>query len=507
MTVSLWTCDLPEAAATIRFGEELALFLGPGDLVALSGDLGAGKSTLARAVIRSFVGDPALEVPSPTYTLVQGYSGPRGDITHVDLYRLNADEELAELGIGDVLAAGPVLVEWPERLDADLVNQALKLEISDSGSGGRRTLDVHGGGNWPERIERLRAVRKFIGDSRWAGATREFLPVDASARRYERLRDDGRTAILMDMPRLPSAGDDAHYRDTVHLARDVAPFVSISAALRGLGLSAPEICHADTAQSLALIEDFGDGVFNAMIAAGHDMGEPYRAAVDVLIRLARAGDRVAADDKTPIAVFDTAAMAGELDLLLQWYWPLAFEGRLKREARQGFERAWAPLLADLAVAPRVLMLRDFHSPNLMWLPDRAGIARVGLLDFQDAVMAHPAYDLVSLLQDARIDLPETLERDMLEYYFARYKEQVGALDEAAFRLAYATLGAQRNTKILGIFARLAIRDGKRRYLAHIDRVVGYLRGNLAHPGLSDLRGWYEAQQVLEPTIPLRDQIS
>jgi aminoglycoside/choline kinase family phosphotransferase len=159
-------------------------------------------------------------------------------------------------------------------------------------------------------------------------------------------------------------------------------------------------------------------------------------------------------------------------------------------ARQAFLAAWQPVFDDLAALPRSLVLRDYHSPNLLVLEDRTGAARVGIIDFQDALIAHPAYDLVSLLQDARLDVPEVIESELLAYYLDQAAVAPG-FDRASFERAYRALGAQRNTKILGIFARLAKRDGKPRYLAHIPRIWRYLERDLAHPALAELRAWYD----------------
>ena len=147
------------------------------------------------------------------------------------------------------------------------------------------------------------------------------------------------------------------------------------------------------------------------------------------------------------------------------------------------------------------MLRDYHSPNLMWLPEREGIRRVGILDFQDALSGPLAYDLVSLLQDARLDVPEALEREQLARYCAARGAQSQQFSSDQFVALYATLGAQRNSKILGIFARLAKRDGKRGYLAHIPRVARYLERDLAHPALAELRRFYARELPSAADLP------
>ena len=175
------------------------------------------------------------------------------------------------------------------------------------------------------------------------------------------------------------------------------------------------------------------------------------------------------------------------------FWPALHGKPMPEEVRRSYVELWLPLLKHTAEADNTLILRDYHSPNLMWLPGRAGLQRIGILDFQDALLGPAAYDLVSLLQDARLDVPEALEARQFARYCAARSTSDPQFSSDQFSVLYATLGAQRNSKILGIFARLAKRDGKRGYLAHIPRVALYLKRNLAHPALASLRAWYERE--------------
>jgi aminoglycoside/choline kinase family phosphotransferase len=183
-------------------------------------------------------------------------------------------------------------------------------------------------------------------------------------------------------------------------------------------------------------------------------------------------------------------MLTEALLLADWFWPAVHGRQLPDATRADYIALWRPLLERAAVADNILVLRDFHSPNLMALPARAGLQQVGLLDFQDALIGPAAYDLVSLLQDARLDVPEGIEAKLFARYCAARSARERDFSSGTFGALYATLGAQRNSKILGIFARLAKRDGKRGYLTHIPRVAGYLARDLAHPALAPLRAWY-----------------
>jgi len=290
------------------------------------------------------------------------------------------------------------------------------------------------------------------------------------------------------------------YSAIAHLAEDVRPFVAMARALRERGLSAPQVLAADLNEGLLLLEDFGtEGVLAGDPPA--PVEERYAAAVDVLVELHRQpvpGTLPVApgvDHRLPS--YDLDAFLIEAELLIEWYLP--YRGTsVTSSARSEFDALWRAALARAYDAPPTWVLRDYHSPNLLWLPEREGIARIGLLDFQDAVMGPAPYDLVSLLQDARVDVPDPMEIALLGRYV---KARLGADPEFAttgFVQLYVTLGAQRATKILGIFARLDKRDGKPQYLRHIPRIWRYLRRALIHPAMTDLKAWYDAHVPLPP---------
>jgi len=489
-----WTVDDVDLARLDILASRVALALTSGDVITLSGPLGAGKTTLARALVTHLGGEG--EVPSPTFALMQRYETPRLTLTHCDFYRIEP-QELDELGLDDALAEGSLLIEWPERAEAWLPADRLDIALAEASDPGTRRITLTGHGAWAPRLGRLRALARFLDQTPYAGADAQYLQGDASARSYARLVLPERSAILMNSPRQPDGPpirDGKPYSTLVHLAEDVTPFVAVAGALRERGLSAPAIDAFDLAQGFIALEDFGDRVFGAEIARGVPLGELWGPAVDVLLALATEPPPAAIpiEGHAPYRLprFDADAMLIEASLLIDWLWP-AHHGEETPEAlRQAFAALWRPHLEQAAGADPGWVLRDYHSPNLMWLPEREGIKRVGILDFQDALKGPLAYDLVSLLQDARLDVPEALEREQLDRYCAARSAQSEPFSSDEFRTLYARLGAQRNSKILGIFARLAKRDGKRGYLAHIPRVARYLERDLAHPALADLRDFY-----------------
>ena len=499
---------LEDEAATEALGAQLALFLRPGDVVALSGDLGAGKTTLARAVIRSLAPEAgAFEVPSPTFTLVQAYDFTRVPVAHFDLYRIINAEEIFELGFEDAVLSSAVLVEWPDRMGGSLPADRLDIELAYLNDGRRAVLTGHGG--WAARLERMAAITDFIAATDWKGAKRLHLQGDASTRRYERLeRGDGTRAIIMDMPARPDGTpvhDGKPYSALVHLAEDIRPVVAMTNALRGIGLAAPEVLTLDLDLGLAVIEDFGDAVFGTLDPNGREVEAAYAIACDILVHIAGSGcpRRIPLPDGTThdIADYDRDALQFEVGLLLDWFWPERRKEAVRPEIRAKFEAIWDNLITALDISNPVWILRDYHSPNLIWRPDCDGLHRLGLIDYQDAVMGHAAYDLASLLQDARIDVPRAREKRYLKYYLEACRRTDETFDAETFAAAYATLGAQRCTKILGIFSRLNRRDGKPNYLRHLPRVSEYLERNLAHPALAELKAWYDAHLPPHVRVP------
>jgi len=318
--------------------------------------------------------------------------------------------------------------------------------------------------------ERDDAIATFLGRSGWSGAQRSALAGDASFRRYWRLADGARRAVLMDVP-----------PDQL----DLRPFLAVDAHLRGLGYSAPEVFAADPTAGLALLEDLGDASIAARLDAGDDPVALYGLAIDWLIDLHRGGA-----ESVPAALprYDDARMLEEVGRFLLWYAPPVLDAPVGDAARDRFDAIWRELLPVARGVDETLVYRDFFAENLVRLP-RSGLRALGLLDFQDAVAGPITYDLASLLEDARRDLPSTLVDAMRR----RYLDAFPALDRAAFDASWATMAAHRHVKCLGLFTRLAKRDGKPGYLRHIPRLWRLLDGALAHPALAPLADWLDVE--------------
>lgn len=319
--------------------------------------------------------------------------------------------------------------------------------------------------------------RTFLAGSGWGAAAIAPLAGDASFRRYFRLHRAGETAVLMDAP--PPQ-------------EDVRPFLLVGGLLRRMGFSAPRVLAEDATQGFLLLEDLGDDLFTALARDPAVEAEIYGAAVDLLAAL-HAHHPATMADLRRLPPQDHALLEAGLDTFLDWYWPAAVGTPPDAPLRAGFLALWRPLLdrvrSHAGEDRAVLVMRDFHADNLIWLPGREGMARVGLLDYQDAVLGHPAYDLVSLLDDVRRDIP----RDLAERLRKRYLSQAGITESGPerrdFDACYAILGAQRNIRILGVFVRLCRRDGKARYLDLLPRAWSMLELSLSNPLLAPVRDW------------------
>ncbi|MEM7522400.1 MAG: phosphotransferase [Pseudomonadota bacterium] len=331
--------------------------------------------------------------------------------------------------------------------------------------------------------DRSEAAASFIRAAGWGDAARSLLAGDASNRRYDRLSSGagGWGAVLMDAPS--------------ERGEDLGLFLAFTGHLRALGFSAPEVYAADPDAGFAIVEDLGDDLYARVCAADPALeAELYAAAVDLLAALRRAPppEKVRGGGcERPVSPYDGATLRREARLVAEWWAPAASGAApsdLADDLGADLDAMIDIACADVEADRSTLALRDYHAENLLWLPGRTGAARVGLIDYQDALAGAAAYDLVSLLEDARRDTSPALRAAMRD----RYAEQAGVADRAAFDAAYAALGAQRNLKIVGIFARLWVRDGKAGYLDLIPRVWAHLERDLSHPALGALAAFVAA---------------
>jgi tRNA threonylcarbamoyl adenosine modification protein YjeE len=488
---------LADEAATIRFGEDMALALKRGDYVALNGDLGAGKSTFARAVIRAIADDADYEVPSPTFTLVQAYD-LRIPVAHFDLYRIADAAEIDELGFDEALSDGICLVEWPEKGAGTLPSEGIALTVAHEGDGRRVTID--GPAPALARIRRSLAIRAFLDGTGYQDAVRRHLTGDASIRAYEHIYTGGQRLVLMDSPRHtpgPILAQGKYYQQIAHIAEDVRPFIAIGRYLVSRGLRAPAIYDTDIEKGILLIEDLGgEGVLDEN---GVPIAERYRESAACLARLhGQAFERVlpVADGVVhTVPDFDRDAMQIEVSLVTDWYLPWKRGTAASDDERRDYIAIWDGLIESLGAAEHNLLLRDFHSPNIIWRQQATGTDRVGIIDFQDAMIGPSAYDVASLVQDARVDMPEGVADSVLEHYLSLRARDAG-FDRTRFLRDWHVMAAQRNCKLIGLWVRLMQRDGKPAYMRHMPRTLRNLERALTHPDLAPLRDWCRKAGIL-----------
>ncbi|MBU2269787.1 MAG: phosphotransferase [Alphaproteobacteria bacterium] len=343
----------------------------------------------------------------------------------------------------------------------------------------------------------------FLKAAGLADAVRAPLPGDASTRRYERLTTRaGTTLMLMDQPPAtesqpcdpswtPEQRRASGWNAVARLsAGRIEAFAAVAEHLRHAGLSTPDIIAVDAEAGLAVIEDFGDDLFAQVIEAGEPQAPLYLAAVDALARLHLNGlapqTMQGAGGDWPLLTYDAVALQGGADLFVEWTPKLHAQLDFGSDAVDEWRAAWAPVAAMGEQKASVVAHRDYHAENLIWLPRRTDHHRVGLIDFQDAVLAHPVWDLHSLLQDARRDVPPALETIAFDHYC-----EVMMVDRETYWRDYVALAALNEARILGVFARLIARDGKPRYRQFMPRVWAHLNANLKQPGLEAVATWFD----------------
>ena len=490
MAEKRFTFDSVDEAASARLASWLAAALDAPTLIFLHGDLGVGKTAFARGLIRARCGQ-ATQVPSPSFALVQPYDAAL-PIWHADLYRLTEPQEIDELGLLEALDDNICLIEWPENGADALPAADIHITLTMAAQGRHITIlaDEIICAALHKSAQRDGALSAFLAGTQWHDADRLPLAGDASTRRYERLIKTGadghaESVVLMDwqaMPDGPAVYDGKPYSQIAHLAEAMPRFADMVDWLRAIGLAAPALYACDRAQGFALLQDFGDCHLAAPLA--DDMPERavfYYEAIENLLHLH------AHPPPDFLPAYDGSVQAVEASLFTDWFLP--WRGiEIDHAAKQNWYDIWQQLGDILMSADKVTVLRDYHSVNLIWRDKAQAKQRIGLIDVQDALKGHAAYDVASLICDARINVSAAHQETMLAHYLDR---RFGNDDAArqAFAEAFAISCVQRNLKIAGIFIRLAMRDGKPAYLAHLPRIIGYLKSHLTAPVLQPVAAW------------------
>ena len=493
----IFSLFLADEKATERFGEDFALALKKGDLVTLRGDLGAGKTSLSRSIIRTLADDDMMEVPSPTFTLVQVYDLPRFSLNHADLYRINEPEEIDELGFAEALKSGVLLVEWPEKAEGALQNANFSVFLEHQANGRKVTVEAEG--QAAARLKRSLQIRDFLKNNGRANVKRRYFTGDASARSYELIYGKHSHEVLMNAPEMEMPEKTGQsYAEIAHLATSISQFVGIDRLILENGFVAPKIAAQDLQNGLLITDDLGrDGLLDKnrkpiehryiesgrLLSSFHQKDWPEHHQYK--------------DLTLDIPHYDRGVLQAEVSLLLDWYLPYVGQAPADDAIKEAFFKVWEPFFKIFEQSESSFVMRDYHSPNIIWRENEQGLAKLGLIDFQDGQIGPTAYDVVSLAQDARVAISRSLEKNIIEAYCQARRKDARPFDEEQFKLVYAIAGAQRISKILGIFVRLDQRDGKPGYLKHLPHCRDYLKRNLEHPALSSLRQFYLAAKLIE----------
>jgi len=351
--------------------------------------------------------------------------------------------------------------------------------------------------------ERQDVARAFLDGAGWRGAKLAALPGDASTRRYFRVAGNGRSAMLMDQPQnaesppsplsaTPEERLALGYNAVARLAgADCGRFIAAAQFLRARGLAAPEIYADDIVRGFVLLEDLGNDLYADVLGRNGSAEVLYGAAIDAIALVHQEPAPPCLTPGKPLYIYDEIACLAEINLMTEWFMPLALHRPARPEETEEHRALWSRALRGVRPAAEVFVHRDYHAQNLFWLPGRTGTARVGMIDFQDAVAGSRSYDLISLLEDARRDVAPELALAMKNRYLATMTARDERFDAEAWNAEGSVMAAQRNAKIAGIFARLATRDGKPRYLSYLPRVWRYIEHDLEHPALTELRAWYD----------------
>jgi tRNA threonylcarbamoyl adenosine modification protein YjeE len=499
----LFSLALPDEKATINLGKNLAIMASKSDLFALIGDLGTGKTTLARSFIQHYFEKPDLEVPSPTFNLVLEYKEvmQRPPLFHYDLYRLSDPDELYELGFQESINEGIALVEWPENAGDMLPPNYLAIQLIYDEKSQGRIANFYGAPSWQTRWQRQKNIEDFLVKNLPKNYQRHPMMGDASLRNYERIESNNKTLILMnDKGREGGAviANGKTYPEIAHITLTIEPFIGICNLLRSKGFCAPEIIDFDLDDGLILLEHLGNG--KIINDDNSPINERYQLAVELLAQIHQENwsniTPVRSGISHNIPPFDPAAMLIEVELFLTWYLPRFNTANINQVDKDEFYQIWGRLIEKTQSFEQSLLLRDYHSPNIIWRDDQTGFDQIGLIDFQDAMIGPASYDVVSICNDARIDMPYELEQKLIASYVASRLKHDPTFNEKIFHESYAIMAAHRATKILGGFVRSDERDGKPAYLAYLPRMRDYLKRALQHPALGEFKTWLDKHNLL-----------
>lgn len=470
-------CSLNELAAFVRY---LAPILEKGTLLALNGEIGSGKTTLSKYLINYLTSTRIEEISSPTFNLHQTYSNQDLIISHYDFYRIDTPHELEELDISDSIKNNVTIIEWANKFPSVLPKDHIEIQIINKSD--KRDYKIFFHGKYEKVILAHKNRLNFLSNSGLNIRKITNMKGDASKRKYFRVYDGVKNFVLMDA--------SEEIRKKTKTTKSIKDFIIIDKYLDNIGLRVPKIYGYDIKNQLILEEDLGLTTYNELYLK-LNFEKLITPAIESLLILVHS-NYTNINDLNGNAIepnkFDKKIFIHEAKLFIDYYWPYARSSICPEEKKYEFLSIIEKMFSDLS-PDRTLILRDYHSPNLHYLENEKGHRKCALIDFQDALLGHPLYDLVSLAQDARVTISEVKEKYIIDAFKQKFLFKNFQFGNSSFNEQYQILATQRSLKILGIFARLSLLEGKNNYIIHMPRIINYIRRSMNCSLLDNLTKW------------------
>ena len=465
-----------------KLAKELVPLLNEGGVMTLNGQIGAGKTTLAKLIIQELTQTPLEDIVSPTFNLYHTYNRDNLEIAHYDFYRIESEIELLEIDLNESLTDKICIIEWADKF-RDLLPKD-RIEIFITCKKNERVYRINPLGKFREVVSNRAKIENYLGGLDINFTELQRLPGDASKRNYYRVMSPDNTMILMD------ATQESNIKSKTGLSNGIDDFIKIQKYLDSIDVRVPKLIVRNRIDNILLEEDLGEYSYADMLTK-ENYQKLYNPAIKTLIHISNINHpKNISTDSNPhyLKEFDLDIYLNEAEIFIDYYWPFIHGKQCNADKKQEFTHVMGEVYSNLT-DDKTLMLRDFHSPNLLFLENEDGFRKCAVIDFQDALFGHPLYDLVSLTNDARTTIDEHQEKYLIDLYKKDFPFNNFQFDSLSFIEQYHILGVQRSIKILGIFARLAILETNQNYLVHMPRVICYIKRIMQSGSIQTLACW------------------
>ena len=465
-----------------KLSKELAPLLNEGGVVTLNGQIGAGKTTLAKLIIQQLTQTPLEDIVSPTFNLYHTYNKDNLEIAHYDFYRIESEMELHEIDLNESFTDKICIIEWADKFRDFLPKDRIEIFIKCTKN--ERVYRINPLGKFREVVSNRAKIENFLGGLDINFTELQRLPGDASKRNYYRVMSSDNTMIVMD------ATQKSDIKNKTGLTNGIDDFIKIQEYLNSIDVRVPKLIVRNKIDNIILEEDLGEYSYTDMLTK-ENYQKLYNPAIQRLIHISNINHPKNISTKSNphyLKEFDLNIYLNEAEIFIDYYWPFIHGKQCNADKKQEFTQIMEEVYSNLT-NDKTLMLRDFHSPNLLFLENENGFRKCAVIDFQDALFGHPLYDLVSLTNDARITIDEYQEKYLIGLYKKDFPFNNFQFDSLSFMQQYHILGVQRSIKILGIFARLAILETNQNYLVHMPRVICYIKRIMQSGSIQALACW------------------